>query len=588
MIAMAANENNEKYMAEAWIDDGKEEDFKKSFLQNLLCQWQGHKTDDDEEDSNECGKGFNADKVDGKHYNDIHEEIVDATSNCLSEIIIGNLVFTRENNNSLLPFDLIHLKVENHDNYYDNVDYDAEKMALPWATTEDLGRSPNLNEVFSQVYDMIQDRCTLEEINQIRTDLLDPLTQLKDSLENSGALDSEGNINAASVNGIRFYIVSERQYARIREEHPEAIANIKNVFIVKPNSEIDAMVDDDGQLLYPEGCVDDEASLAPISSYYKFRIAQYTPGVDLDVIDDPELTTAGRYLQYKHENANKWRNMCLVNDLLDMENMKDRIINVLESTDYTIRSETFYNALSTLDDSTSLLKDRYISGAYYNTVEDGQRHDITPVMDSLTEYRYLDLTALYDNLRGQIQNVISNLNTLTDNTMGDASTSLKSRIDAIESSIKSITGNNSFSPAASIKTLKENLDTLKTRVTTLEGKTGDTGWKNLTPIKNNNFIVYPGSVLQVRKVGKIVQIRGAVQTTKEMSSSQDERQIATVGTEFRPSAQVTAINNGSGYARHLFSVHSDGKVTTERNEKGGTYSKYPKGGWLRCDIVYMV
>ena len=56
---MTANENNRRYLAEAWIDEDKDEEFKKSFLENLLNQLEHHKAD---------GSGFDADMLDGKHY----------------------------------------------------------------------------------------------------------------------------------------------------------------------------------------------------------------------------------------------------------------------------------------------------------------------------------------------------------------------------------------------------------------------------------------------------------------------------------------------------------------------------------------
>ena len=52
-------ENNRKYIAEAWIDDGTEEEMKKSFLKSLIEQMQGHLN------------GFDSDTVDGMHWEEV-------------------------------------------------------------------------------------------------------------------------------------------------------------------------------------------------------------------------------------------------------------------------------------------------------------------------------------------------------------------------------------------------------------------------------------------------------------------------------------------------------------------------------------
>ena len=61
-------ENNSKYIAEAWIDNGEEQSFKESYLNSLIEQYQGE------------GNGFDADTVDGKHWDDIESFVNDPNS----------------------------------------------------------------------------------------------------------------------------------------------------------------------------------------------------------------------------------------------------------------------------------------------------------------------------------------------------------------------------------------------------------------------------------------------------------------------------------------------------------------------------
>lgn len=225
---MAAHENNEKYVAEAWINDGKDEEFKTSFLENMLQQLQGHKDTD--------GAGFDADKVDGMHYYDIHKEIIDRTVNLLSEIKIGNVYYNSENNDSELPFDVIHLNVEGHDYYGDN----QEKYQLNWAVEPGQDSNHvNLNMVFAKLYDMLQAEIeasyTQEEMDTLKETLLDPLDKFMTDLVEAGSVTEDGKVNASAVNGLSFYVKTLAEYNELKktEKGLAMINNQRNIFIIK-------------------------------------------------------------------------------------------------------------------------------------------------------------------------------------------------------------------------------------------------------------------------------------------------------------------------------------------------------------------
>ena len=134
-------ENNRKYIAEAWIDNGKEEDFKTSFLESLLDQLQHHKNDDE-------GEGFDADMVDGKHYCEIIQEFDDKINDLMSSFSIGKVLFSKNKKDYEITFEGVKLFIPETDGYTES------DRTLPWLENpyEPQDSSPNLLEVFNSLY----------------------------------------------------------------------------------------------------------------------------------------------------------------------------------------------------------------------------------------------------------------------------------------------------------------------------------------------------------------------------------------------------------------------------------------------------
>ena len=474
---MTANENNEKYIAEAWIDDGKEEEFKASFLQNLLQQKEGHKAD---------GSGLNADKLDGMHYNQIHQEILDITENFLSEIRIGKVLFSKGDGGTLssfIPFECIQLNVDGVDQFYSNTgeDYDnSENLSLPWAESQSTEERiiPNLNDVFYQIYQMIQDRCTTEDFYTVR-DKVDTLESFRETLEESGAINEEGKINADSINGIRFYIVSETQYNNLGEDIKN---NIKNIFFVKPDSEVLSILDSNGQPKYPTGNIDNIIDTAPINSYYEFRVANFvSTEQNPDVyLKGEENYPAGRYLQYKHEYLNQWRIMCHVNDFLDEGALGTNLIDLIETREnYFINPISLSNSLENLDsdsEANSYIKNHYISGATFTPIGSSEQkvldytNEEEGYIKNNEEYNLLNLQPLVNNVNSKIAEVISSVNNLKTKTIGNSnpSTNLLSQIQTNRNNITSIKGGSTKSIATLDNEINNPTSGLSKRVSDLE------------------------------------------------------------------------------------------------------------------------
>lgn len=114
----------------------------------------------------------------------------------------------------------------------------------------------------------------------------------------------------------------------------------------------------------------------------------------------------------------------------------------------------------------------------------------------------------------------------------------------------------------------------------------DTGWIDLpltSAFKKTNLTnmdpVY-------RKVGKMVQVTGAVTPTAEIVASQIT-QIATLPTGFRPVANIYTLCQGSLMNKWLLFIETTGKVYIERYGVSSN-EKIPTGTWLPFNATFFV
>ena len=79
----------------------------------------------------------------------------------------------------------------------------------------------------------------------------------------------------------------------------------------------------------------------------------------------------------------------------------------------------------------------------------------------------------------------------------------------------------------------------------------DTGWTNLTFVSGYaNYNTETYSALKIRRINKLVEIRGVFMPTAQKTASTSAVQFATVPSEYRPSYQFrSAICQGSGLNR---------------------------------------
>lgn len=114
----------------------------------------------------------------------------------------------------------------------------------------------------------------------------------------------------------------------------------------------------------------------------------------------------------------------------------------------------------------------------------------------------------------------------------------------------------------------------------------DTGWKDVT--FSSGFVHHSETDrVRYRRVGKVVELRGAVKNTNQVSANTDVT-VATIGdTTCRPSKRVTYRQQGSGMNTFVISINTTGTIAVNRY---GTTSgiAIPSGSWLNVHTTFLV
>ena len=115
----------------------------------------------------------------------------------------------------------------------------------------------------------------------------------------------------------------------------------------------------------------------------------------------------------------------------------------------------------------------------------------------------------------------------------------------------------------------------------------DSGWKTAT--LSSAFANYSESEpLQFRRVGKTVEIRGAVKPTAEIAGSDTWYTIFTLPLGYRPSRPKTVTQQGSGASIWLSSVDANGNVSFSRYRSGASYVAATTTVWLNLYLDFLI
>lgn len=126
-------------------------------------------------------------------------------------------------------------------------------------------------------------------------------------------------------------------------------------------------------------------------------------------------------------------------------------------------------------------------------------------------------------------------------------------------------------------------------LTTLNGQAYDSGWKPVSSY-GSGISVYSSSLLYMRRVGKMVYLKGAVTNSNSITTTETSKKtLFTIASQFRPSYPHQSIQQGSGSNRWIMEVNKNGTVTLDRySNNTATRNTVPTGAWLVCTTSWMV
>ena len=116
----------------------------------------------------------------------------------------------------------------------------------------------------------------------------------------------------------------------------------------------------------------------------------------------------------------------------------------------------------------------------------------------------------------------------------------------------------------------------------------DTGWKEVT-FKSGftHFSTLNNYRVRYRRVGKVVELRGSVRNSNQLTANTDYVMATITDTTCRPDGWITYVQQGSGINRLLITINANGEIIV--NRYGTTaYSNIPSGTWINVHTTFLV
>lgn len=118
----------------------------------------------------------------------------------------------------------------------------------------------------------------------------------------------------------------------------------------------------------------------------------------------------------------------------------------------------------------------------------------------------------------------------------------------------------------------------------------DSGWK--IPTLSSDFVIYNtnvNSTVQYRRVGQMVEVRGAVKPTRnDIGDTTELYTIFELPEDFRPSTRIALRMQGSSTETWLFTITVDGLVQFSRYGDGMAMFPVDTGTWLPFQATFFV
>lgn len=257
-----------------------------------------------------------------------------------------------------------------------------------------------------------------------------------------------------------------------------------------------------------------------------------------------------------------------------------RLVSDGEEDKICIVNNEQYNELKNTLNYISTHQEEVISEKIRNVVQDITSGSV-PVNSSNNCFNIINSENSNQKLTYQdIINLINDLNNSQD-TLNNSILQINTTLGSFQTS-----------STTEINQINQNISNLSTKTTTLENKVADSGWKNITmfqsTVKKYSDYFQP----QVRKIGKIVHIRGALTRTSssdaQVFSISDGGWLAMLPSGFAPSKTENFVQQGSYRYRWLMQINSSGEIGLSRYSQNGTEVVPPKDVWLNLHCTYFL
>ena len=483
--------------------------------------------------------GLNADMVDGHHASDFAPaSLISEINQCIHSITVGGRRYS--DNDIVLELLAKDMSLTNNNNEPVNLETFLNNLDQSTQTFEAETNS-TLNNLL-ETTNFMSDSYAQNAISNLINNKITYMFNGSSGGEDSDYSEGEFYLNADSVNGISFSIVTQQQYDALPNEQKK---DPRNIFII--NNDIGESISN-GSYAPP--------SVLQAGLNLKFK-------VDTDTW----------HVLFSNDNGTSWRIAGpLVGDYdnkgflypSNFEQIKE-VMTADASYESNMFNQDKYPFL--LNDSAakeSLLQDRakgiQIGG---NSVTADSNNPILNIDSLLTNY--------LDNRYAQ-QSAITNINSTISGNMNEIANTYQ-RKSNLSTSISSPGTNTDYpSTKAIIDYVNSSQNSLATTLRREISNVAlvDSGWKTINLDKK----VYADGPMYYRKIGKIVYFTVAFKLAKDIkfANNTDGRVVCQFPSGFRPGVTHRVIGQCSMTDRCLVSITSDGNVHISRIDFHNTRS----------------
>lgn len=483
--------------------------------------------------------GLNADMVDGHHASDFAPaSLISEINQCIHSITVGGRRYS--DNDIVLELLAKDMSLTNNNNETVNLETFLNNLDQSTQAFEEETNS-TLDGLLKRT-DFMSDSYAQNAISNLINNKIVYMFNGSSGGEDSDYSEGEFYLNADSVNGISFSIVTQQQYDALPNEQKK---DPRNIFII--NNDIGESISN-GSYAPP--------SVLQAGLNFKLKVDTDTWNVLFSIDNGTTWKIAGPLIG-DHDNKG----------FLYPSNFEQ--IKEVMTADASYESNMFnqdkYPFL--LNDSAakeSLLQDRakgiQIGG---NSVTADSNNPILNIDSLLTNY--------LDNRYAQ-QSAITNINSTISGNMNEIANTYQRKSNLSTSMSSPGTNTDYPSTKAVIDYVKSSQDslaaTLKREISNVA--LVDSGWKTINLDKK----VYAGGPMYYRKIGKMVYFTVAFKLAKDLkfANNVDGRVICQFPSGFRPGVTHRVIGQGSLTDRCLVSITSDGNVHISRIDFHNTRS----------------